>query len=87
MKTHIRMEEPRPGINMRVLAGATKDDILRAINPVKVQAYLKQDSDIEGVRATGVFEPILLSKEEKALDSSKDGSPECHSNGIYLPCQ
>lgn len=77
----------RIGVNMKLLAGATKEDILDAMNITKVVTFIKRDEEIEGVRATGVFEPVLLSREEIAVDTSKDGSTECHSNGVYLPCE
>lgn len=79
------MEEQTCGINMKIMAGASKKDILNALDYKKVQAFIKRDEDIEGFRTTEVFEPILLSKQEIKGISKDDSESKC-CNGIYVPC-
>lgn len=80
------MEEQTGGIKMKVMAGASKKDILNALDYKKVVAFIKRDEEIEGIRTTEVFEPVLLSKQEiKGI--SKDGSESKCCDGVHFSCE
>lgn len=82
------MEEQTGGIKMKVMAGASRKDILNALDYKKVVAFIKRDEEIEGFRMTEVFEPVLLSKEEIHANS-KDVTDEskCDGHGVHVSCE
>jgi hypothetical protein len=82
------MEEQTGAIKMKVMAGASRKDILNALDYKKVVAFIKRDEEIEGFRTTEVFQPVLLSKEEiRGISKDVIHESKCDGNGIYVPCE
>lgn len=80
------MEEQTGGIKMKVMAGASRKDILNALDYKKVVTFIKRDEEIEGFRMTEVFEPVLLSKEEIHGNSKDVSESEC-CHGVHVSCE
>lgn len=82
------MEEQTGAIKMKVMAGASRKDILNALDYKKVVAFIKRDEEIEGFRTTEVFQPVLLSKEEiRGISKDVTDDSKRYSNGIHFPCE
>ena len=70
------------------MAGASRKDILNALDYKKVVSFIKRDEEIEGIRTTEVFQPVLLSKQEiKGLSKDVTDESKCDGNGVYVPCE
>ena len=74
---------------MRFYAGATRSEILSAMDITQTTPFLKREEEIEGVRGeVGVFEPVLLTKQEiKTPVVCNDEHPKCDGDGIHVPHQ